>query len=131
MKKILILLVFSSFCFAQQENPVFYKNQKKINEIAQSIEFNGTNLRTELVKNNITVTMAMVRKITAEDAKQDPSVHKGDVEYEFHITDDSQAIPCGTGTMYGPDFLYHKGVFIPESLTAAWLMSYGCDWPNK
>jgi hypothetical protein len=129
MKKILFLLVFSSFCFAQQENPILYKNQEKIDEIVQSIEFNGTNLRAEFVKNDVKTTTAVVRKITDEDSAQDPAIHTGDTEYTFYTNADETKNSCNIDRT--PEFLYHEGKFIPETISAVWFMTHSCDWPNK
>lgn len=131
MKKLIIAatlgVLFSSA--ASADDVKLIKDNVGIAKILHSIPAIKGDLGNRLAGAGLTVTGIMVRKISRDDVAEDPlHVTLGDVEYTVYTTGEAMNPPCPV--LGSPELIKRGHRAIPETRTAAWLLTGTCDLPD-
>jgi len=100
-----------------------------ISKILHSIPTIKGDMGNRIAGSGLNVSGIMVRKISRDDVAEDPlHVTLGDEELTIYTKGEAENPPC---TVLGTAQIIKRGRrYIPETRTAAWLLTGTCDLPD-
>jgi hypothetical protein len=129
MKQVLMVGALSAILFS---NTALAEDQTihdtvGIAKIVHSVPAAGGDIAKRLYDSGAKIEYVSVHKITREDVQEDPEhVTMGDQEITIYTQGDFTGAPCQL--LGNPSFIKRKNRYIPQSRTAAYLLTGSCKF---